>query len=100
MNKYSKNAKLNKLCCEIEDYIVSNYDNMDKCIQELKKFKNEFPSEPDYNYAQYGGALVYYEDIKELYLSVGYQSVKKWSYDILWEDYKARVGYVIRRMIK
>lgn len=62
MSKYSKNKKLNTALCEIESDLIDNLG-----VNEIKRYFDEFPSEVDYNLAQYGNLLVYYDQIREFY---------------------------------
>ncbi len=91
--------KLNKLLCNIEKHIVSNYDTMDECISELQRYKKEFPHELDYNYVQYGNMLIYYEQVKDFYTACGYKRIGRYSDDKIWDIYRKQVGYVMRRIV-
>lgn len=89
--KYSKNKKLNGVLTEIEKSLL------ELGIEELKHYKNEFKYASDYNIAQYGNLLVYYDDVQELYKNNGY--VTKFSDNKIWEIYKRQVGYVTRILL-
>lgn len=92
-NKYSKNKKLNEVLTRIEDDIM--YSNF-----ELGYYVDAFPNELDYNIAQYGNLLIYYDDIKKMYRDCGYKSLDKMSDQKVWEIYKRQVGYVARQLMK
>lgn len=92
-NKYSKNKKLNEVLTRIEDDIM--YSNF-----ELGYYVDAFPYELDYNIAQYGNLLIYYDDIKKMYRDCGYKSLDKMSDQKVWEIYKRQVGYVARQLMK
>ena len=93
MNKYSKNAKLNKALTEIEN------DLLEMEMSEVKRYYQTFPKEVDYNIAQYGNLLVYFDQIYDFYRNCGYKSTDKMSSDKIWELYKRQVGYVARCLV-
>lgn len=93
--KYSKNVKLNTVLNEIAEQL--------NCLElsEIARYIREFPDEPDYNIAQYGNTLIYYE-IRNMYTSAGYKSFmeNKISNSKMWEIYKRQAGYVARELVK
>ena len=93
MNKYSKNNKLNKVLTEIES------DLLDLGINEIKRYYNEFKNEVDFNIAQYGNMLIYYDDIYNFYRSCGYKTTEKMDTSKIWDLYKKQVGYVAKKLI-
>ena len=93
MNKYSKNVKLNKALMKIES------DLLDLGINEVKRYYNTFKNEVDYNIAQYGNLLIYYDDVYNFYRSCGYKTTDKMTTDKIWELYKKQVGYVARCLV-
>lgn len=94
MKKFSKNVKLNTVLMEIYE------DLKELGIDEVKRYKDEFKHETDYNIAQYGNLLIYYADIKEFYKNAGYKSIEKMSDSKVWDIYKRQVGYVARILLK
>lgn len=92
--KFSKNKKLNGVLNEIADELL------ELGINEIIRYKNEFKNESDYNIAQYGNLLVYYDDIYGLYREYGYKTTDKYSTERIWELYKRQVGYVARKIIR
>ena len=96
MIKYSKNKKLNTLLQNIETSLIDNLG-----INEIKRYYNEFKNYSDYNIAQYGELLIYYVDIRGLYIECGYSknTIDKMSDSKIWETYKRQVGYVVRRLL-
>lgn len=94
--KYSKNVKLNKVLNQIED------DLKWLELSEIANYMKEYPYEPDYNIAQYGNMLVYYWEIRKMYIKAGYKSFmdNRISDNKMWEIYKRQVGYVARQIIK
>ena len=93
MNKYSKNVKLNKALMKIES------DLLDLGINEVKRYYNTFKNEVDYNIAQYGNLLIYYDDVYNFYRSCGYKTTDKMTTDKIWDLYKKQVGYVARCLV-
>lgn len=93
-NKYSKNKKLEGVLTRIEGQLL------DLGLDEVKHYVESFPSEIDYNIAQYGNLLIYYYDVKQMYRDCGYVSLQKMSDQKVWEIYKRQVGYVARQLIK
>lgn len=94
MKKFSKNVKLNTV-------LMGIYEDLKELgIEEVKRYKEEFKYEPDYNIAQYGNMLIYFYDIREFYKNAGYKSFEKMSDSKVWEIYKRQVGYVARILIR
>lgn len=94
MKKFSKNKKLNGVLTEIAESLK------EFGLDEVKRYMQEFKTESDYNIAQYGNLLVYYNDVRSLYQNNGYQSIKKYSDSKLWDIYKRQVGYIARELTK
>lgn len=94
MEKFSKNKKLNGVLNDILDSLK------DLGIEEVKRYYNEFKGQKDYNIVDYGNLLIYYDDIRELYINNGYKSVLKMSDAKLYETYKRQVGYIVRFIIR
>lgn len=92
MTNYSKNKELNILLNEIEKQV------RELGLDEVKHYYDAFPECEDYNIAQYGNLLIYYNDIHELYKNAGYKT--KFSDSQVWEHYKKQVGYAVRQLIK
>lgn len=93
MKKFSKNVKLNTVLNGIYE------DLKEFGVEEVKRYRDEFKHEPDFNIAQYGNMLMYYYDIKEFYKNAGYKSMEKMSDSKVWEIYKRQVGYVARKIL-
>lgn len=88
--KFSKNKKLNNALEGIyQDLIYYGID-------EVKRYKKEFPKEKDFNIAQYGNLLCYYSDIYKFYNQCGYKTTNSFSTDKIWDLYLRQVGYVAR----
>ena len=94
--KYSKNVKLNTVLNQIENDLIQ------VGVPEIKRYMKYFSNEPDYNIAQYGNMLIYYAEIREMYINAGYKSFKgnKISDSSMWNFYKSQVGYVARELMK
>ena len=94
--KYSKNTKLNTVLNQIENNLLYLE------ISEIKRYMKEYTNEPDYNIAQYGNMLIYYWEIRQMYIKAGYKSFEgnRISDNKMWEIYKRQVGYVARQIMK
>ena len=93
MKKFSKNVKLNKV-------LMGIYEDLKELgVEEVRRYRDEFKHEPDYNIAQYGNMLIYFYDIREFYKNAGYKSMDKMSDSKVWNIYKRQVGYVARKML-
>ena len=94
--KYSKNVKLNTVLNQIENEM--------KWLElpEIAHYMQEYPNEPDYNIAQYGNMLIYYWEIRKMYINAGYKSFcdNRISDNRMWDIYKRQVGYVARELMK
>lgn len=92
--KFSKNKKLNGVLNTIKNQLE------ELGIEEIKHYKENFKNEIDYNIAQYGNLLIYYVDIRNLYVKNGYKSIEKMSDSKIWEIYKRQVGFVAKKMLE
>lgn len=94
--KYSKNVKLDNVLNQIENQM--NWLE----LPEIARYMKDFPNEPDYNLAQYGNMLVYYWEIRKMYINAGYKTFEnnRISDNKMWEIYKRQVGYVARQIMK
>ena len=54
----------------IKDYILEG-ENKEEIISELRRYKREFSTVPDYNYYRYGNILPYYSQIREFMSKLG-----------------------------
>ena len=94
--KYSKNAKLDNVLNQIENQLT--YFE----LPEIARYMQDYPNEPDYNLVQYGNMLIYYWEIRKMYIKAGYKSFmdNRISDNKMWEIYKRQVGYVARQIMK
>lgn len=90
--KFSKNQKLNFVLNDIYFSLLEMCDSETESIQEIKRYKGDFPNELDYNLYQYGNLLVYNDQIKALYSD--YKSLQNVSISKLIEIYKRQIRYV------
>lgn len=93
---FSSNKKLNAVLNEIHKDLLSISDTRALSISEVKRYKREFPKEPDYNLAQYGNMIIYYYGVREMYKRAGYTTMDSWSDQKVWETYLRQVGWVVR----
>jgi hypothetical protein len=57
---------MSKLVKAIVDYILDGEDKA-SMVNELRRYKKDFPYESDYNYYKDGNILPYYSQIREFY---------------------------------
>ena len=97
-HKICRNAKRNNLLNDIFESILDknvNYDDLySGIIGELKRYKNEFRKELDYNYVQYGNLLIGYYEVRDLFEKFGYNT-KHINDDKIWLMYEYTVREVI-----
>lgn len=96
MIKFSKNIKLNGVLNDI----LKSLEELG--LEEIKRYYDNFKGQSisDYNIAQYGNLLIYYNDVRQLYIKNGYKSIKKFSDTKIWEIYKGQVGFITRFIIE
>lgn len=83
----------------IEEQLLSMCNTKEESLNEIKRYADNFPKEPDYNIVQYGNLLVYYDQIHEFYHDCGCESMKNKNNDEIWEIYKKHVGNVATQLI-
>lgn len=94
--KYSKNTKLNTVLNQIEGNLLQFGKD------EIARYMQEYPNEPDYNIVDYGNMLISYWEVKQMYIKAGYKSFEdnRISDSKMWKIYKRQVGYVARELMK
>lgn len=100
VKKYSVNPKLNRYLLQIQDQLLQKGSTVEESISIIKRYKNNFPKEPDYSLAQHGGMCVSPYDVRELMESCGYVATDKLSGETVWDRYLKHVGYVARILLK
>jgi hypothetical protein len=81
----------------IAKYILED-ENKEEVVAELKRYKREFWSIPDYNYYRYGNILPYYSQIRSFYEEHGFTGNEN---DILLcEDFCYHVGRAIDKILE
>ena len=95
MLKLSRNQKTNALYNAIYEDLMESLG-----VDEIKRYRNEFRYESDWNIVEYGNLLVYYSDIYALYRNCGYKSTDKMSPDKIWEAYKRSVRHVAWEILR
>ena len=80
----------------IADYILED-ENKEEVIAELKHYKREFRSEPDYNWYRYGNILPYYSQIRDFYEDNGF--IANEDNELLCEDFCYHVGKAIDKIL-
>lgn len=96
--RFSKNAKLNTVLTSIYEDLVYMCESKETSIQEIKRYKKEFPKELDFNLYQYGNLLVYNDQIRELYKD--YKSLKNASIEKLINIYKRQVRFIANYILE
>ena len=86
-----------KLVEAIADYILED-ENKEEVIAELKRYKREFFSEPDYNWYRYGNILPYYSQIRDFYQEHGLKGND--SNELLCRHFCYHVGRAIDRILE
>lgn len=79
---------------------IANYilEDEEEVIAELKRYKREFRSEPDYNYYRYGNILPYYSQIRDFYIEHGFPCND--DNELLCEDFCYHVGRAIDKILE
>jgi hypothetical protein len=88
--KYSKDAKLNRVL----QFIESELEELG--LGEVRRYRREFKTEPDYNIAQYGNLTIWHGDLAKIYAE--YKTLENASNSKLWDIYRRQVGYVARQL--
>lgn len=81
----------------IVDYILED-ESKEEVIAELKRYKREFRSEPDYNWYRYGNILPYYSQIRNFYENHGFTGNPNDT--LLCEDFCYHVGKAIDKILE
>ena len=81
----------------IAKYILED-ENKEEVIAELKRYKREFWSEPDYNWYRYGNILPYYSQIRDFYTEHGFPCNN--DNDLLCKDFCYHVGKAIDKILE
>ena len=89
--KFSKNHKLNAVLTAIYNSLCDRLGE-----SEIKRYKEEYPREKDFNIVEYGNLLISHYDIRQLYRECGYRSLERYSDTKIWDTYKKQVGYIAR----
>lgn len=74
--------------------VFNQLDELGK--DEILHYVREFPNEIDYNIAQFGNLLCYYEDIRDLMQLAEYKT-ERYTDDMIWHYYKSIVREVVNK---
>ena len=95
---FSKNRKLNELCNDIYDYILDKNVDCDNSyadvIEELKRYKRDYPEKVDYNYLDNGNLFCYADNAKKLLEARGYKT-NRMNQQQMWDKFRPIVRTVI-----
>jgi len=94
MNGRRANQKLVKA---IASYIMDGED-VKETVSELRRYKREFFSIPDYNWYRYGNILPYCSQIREFYEKNGFSANE--NNDVLCEHFCYHVGKAIDLLLE
>ena len=81
----------------IAKYILED-ENKEEVIAELKRYKREFRSIPDYNWYRYGNILPYYSQIRDFYKDNGFTCND--DNEMLCRDFCYHVGRAIDKILE
>lgn len=81
----------------IAKYIMTDVDTKET-VNELRRYKKEFFSVPDYNYYRYGNILPYYSQIREFYKEHGFSAND--DNELLCEHFCYHVGKAIDLLLE
>lgn len=73
--KFSPNKKLNTVLNDIYNQLLEICDSKKDSVQQVKYYKKNYPKEVDFNIAQFGELLCYYDDVRKMYVDAGYASI-------------------------
>lgn len=102
--KYQHGARAKALSSIYEDLLELG-------VNEVRRYRDEFKREKDYNIAQYGNLLVYYSQVRYFLIDCGFtqygekfkQKAKcnyyKISDDTMWDYYKGLVRVAVNTML-
>lgn len=82
----------------IKESLLKWGDNKEESLLEIKRYRNEFPGEPDYNIVEYGNLLAYYYDIRLFYNRNNYD-ITDMDNDDVWKIYKKHVGQAVKQLL-
>ena len=77
---------------------IEDFGWLSRLLDELKRYRNEFRREMDYNYYQYGNLAISYYSIREIFRNAGY-NVERYSDTAIENMYKVCVRETIDRML-
>lgn len=99
--EFSNNKKYNAYLTGIKEQLLTIHDTPEESIEEVRHYMEGFPDEVDFNLAQYGNLLIYYDDVRDFMRECGYaeSTISKMSDHQIWEAYKRNVGHVARELV-
>lgn len=92
-----KQAVINDIYTDIVNKTV-DCEGLGDVIDDLKRYRNEFRGERDYNYYQYGNLAISYYEIREIFRRAGYK-VERYSDTAIENTYKGFVREAIDNII-
>ena len=92
-----KQAVINDIYTDIVNKVV-DCEGLGDVVDDLKRYRNEFRGERDYNYYQYGNLAISYYEIREIFRRAGYK-VERYSDTAIENTYKGFVREAINNII-
>ena len=97
-HQFSRNCKKNKLCSDMYRYILSmhiNYDNSyAELLDDLKRYKRDYPDKVDYNYLDDGNLFCYLDEAQKCLEAHGYKT-NRMNQQQMWDKFRPIVRTVI-----
>lgn len=87
----------NALVKAIKDYILEDEDR-EQIVNELGRYKREFPNVLDYNWYKYGNILPYYSQIEEFYRKNGLEPCE--NNQMLQKHFEGHIRIAIDEILK
>ena len=92
--------KHEKMILNLMEEIKDNYESVEECVSELRRYREEFPRETDYNYYMYGNIRPYYSQIFSFYEENGYKDPWRRSCNWISNKFQWDVRIAINRILK
>lgn len=85
----------------IDDLMKMAGDSPAESLKVIKRYVDCFPFEDDHNIAQHGNLLIYYCQVREMYIKHGYKAndISIASDEKLWAMYLKHVGFAVRKVL-
>lgn len=96
---YSTNPKAEAFFRSCVDDLLTIYpDNRKESLLQCEDYYVNFPGAADYNIAQFGNVLIYYDDVREVMRACGYK-VGRYTDSQIWDYYRRMIGAACRWLL-